>query len=535
MGNSQTSEDTNKKSPNVKISEKEYKKYIAYKNSLKNKKEKLHIPIQNNNNNSTHYNNKEINSQIDSGVQNYQYFNSNIQYDRNVYQNFGAQSKNDPRFNIDPNKLLEQEMNNRNINNNSQTNNNQNSWANNYNKIKNNFTNNAAKTNTLIRDYKKQASNNYNITPPTYNNPVQNYNNSTQNFNHHLSQPQSQNMYYSNFSGQTAKQTPYNRIPVQQTSLNNVNTPVYIPQNSSNKIKTSKDKFTKEEKLLMINNQVSFYDIDPLGLLKNERLTMKQLLNKYLSLRKLYHPDKGGNTQQFILINSAIKKNMFLQNGLNSDKQFNTLKNNYNSSMKNEVKNRPISFDQNGGFSVNKFNNFFNNNKFNDENENIGYGHMMIPSSKKREDIEIKKKPTLQKNFNKGFLAHKKRVSKEIVKYAVPTAVNKNNNTGFKNLGKQGNNFSGYSKELKYSDYKDAYDESNLINDAEYSIQNKSLEDVKREREKGSLDLSEIQKQAIEEFENKQKDEEYKRKQSFENYQNAIKNHSEKVNSLLIR
>merc|ERR1711871_1470370 len=255
-GNSQTSEDTNKKSQDVKISEKEYKKYLAYKNSLKNKKRQTqNIPTQNNtNNNSTHYNNKEINSQIDSGVQNYQYFNSNIQYDRNAYQNFGAQSKDDPRFNIDPNKLLEKEINNRNLNNTQNSNNNQNNWANNYNKIKNNFTNSTPKTNILITDYTKQYSNNY-----IQNTASQLYSNPTQNFSHHINQPQTQNMYYSNFSGQTAKQNPYNRIPTQQTSLNNVNTPQYLPQNSSNSIKTSKDKFTMEEKLLMINNQISFY------------------------------------------------------------------------------------------------------------------------------------------------------------------------------------------------------------------------------------------------------------------------------------
>ena len=41
----------------------------------------------------------------------------------------------------------------------------------------------------------------------------------------------------------------------------------------------------------------------------------------------------------------------------------------------------------------NNVNKFFSDNRFNDENESVGYGHMMIPSSKKREDIE---KPFMQ-------------------------------------------------------------------------------------------------------------------------------------------
>ena len=35
---------------------------------------------------------------------------------------------------------------------------------------------------------------------------------------------------------------------------------------------TLKHKFTKNEKLLMINNQITFNDIDPLGVLKSENL-----------------------------------------------------------------------------------------------------------------------------------------------------------------------------------------------------------------------------------------------------------------------
>jgi len=521
MGNTQTTENTvnKKQEKNIKMNDEEYEKYLKY---LNNKKKDTEISATNpslvksqnsNNSKNPYYNNKKINSQIDSGVQDYQYFNSNIQYDRNTYQNFGLQSNNDPRFNQDPNQLLEQEITNR-----TNTVASQNTWGNNYNKIQQNFP----KT-------RQKSQQNYTQPQQNYTQPQQNYTQPRQNY----TQPV-ENIYYNNFTGKNTKQNQHLRIPTQQTSLNNINTDKYIPPDSSNSLSTLKDRFTKEEKLLMINNQITFYDIDPLGLLKTDRLTLRALLDKYLSLRKLYHPDKGGNTQQFILINNATKQMNFLQKGLNSDKQFNTLKKGYNKNMKNEVKNRPISFDSTKGFNAQKFNTFFKENRFNDENENTGYGHTMIPTSKKREDIEIKKKPTLEKNFNRGFLAHKRKVSKEVVRYNVPKAIN-NNINGFKSLGRTENNFSGYSKDLNYSDYKDAFDESNLINESEYTLNNKSLEDIKREREKGSLELSDIQKVAIEEFKNKKEQEEFERKDNFKKYQNAIKQHSEKVNSLLIR
>ena len=145
-------------------------------------------------------------------------------------------------------------------------------------------------------------------------------------------------MYYSNFSGTSNKNMPYFRLKPQQTSLNNFTKPQFIPNDSSNTVPTLKHKFTKNEKLLMINNQITFNDIDPLGVLKSEKLTMKELISKYMSLRKLYHQDKGGNAQQFILVNNAVKKNGFLQQGFNSDKQFDQLKNNYNSQMKTKKK-----------------------------------------------------------------------------------------------------------------------------------------------------------------------------------------------------
>ena len=140
---------------------------------------------------------------------------------------------------------------------------------------------------------------------------------------------------------------------------------------------------------------------------------------------------------------------------------------------------------------------------------------MMTPSQKKREDLEISKNPRLAKNFNKGFIDHKKKVSKDIVRYRVPSAINKTGN--YSNLGKKDTNFTGYSNGLLYTDYKDAFDESNLVNESEYKIKNKSMEEYKNERENGSLELSDIQKIAIEEYNNKMENEEFKRKQNFKN------------------
>ena len=61
------------------------------------------------------------------------------------------------------------------------------------------------------------------------------------------------------------------------------------------------------------------------------------------------------------------------------------------------------------------------------------------------------------------------------------------------------------------------------------------MEEYKNERENGSLELSDIQKIAIEEYNNKMENDEFKRKQNFKNYEQNLGKYSDKINKLLLR
>ena len=47
-------------------------------------------------------------------------------------------------------------------------------------------------------------------------------------------------------------------------------------------------------------------DYDPLLILKSNKINKNQLINKYLSLKNLYNPDKGGNKEMYLKINRAL-------------------------------------------------------------------------------------------------------------------------------------------------------------------------------------------------------------------------------------
>ena len=99
---------------------------------------------------------------------------------------------------------------------------------------------------------------------------------------------------------------PYGyQIPFEQTSLNGATNTIQRPIESSNQIPTLKHKFTEKQQLGMINNQINFNEIDPLGLLKEEKLDLNQLIDKYKTLRKLY---SNGDREMYTKISMALVK-----------------------------------------------------------------------------------------------------------------------------------------------------------------------------------------------------------------------------------
>lgn len=51
----------------------------------------------------------------------------------------------------------------------------------------------------------------------------------------------------------------------------------------------------------------NYSDFDPLNLLKNQNLNQSQLIEKYISLKNLYNPEKGGNLKIYNQILEALR------------------------------------------------------------------------------------------------------------------------------------------------------------------------------------------------------------------------------------
>ena len=99
---------------------------------------------------------------------------------------------------------------------------------------------------------------------------------------------------------------PYEyQIPFEQTALNGSHSSIQKPIEHTNNVVPSKHQFTENQQLGMINNQVNFSEVDPLGLLKTEKLDMNDLIDKYKSLRRLY---SNGDKDVYNKINIALLK-----------------------------------------------------------------------------------------------------------------------------------------------------------------------------------------------------------------------------------
>tara|TARA_B100000963_G_scaffold358145_1_gene382051 strand:- start:5441 stop:6148 length:708 start_codon:yes stop_codon:yes gene_type:complete len=99
---------------------------------------------------------------------------------------------------------------------------------------------------------------------------------------------------------------PYEyQVPFEQTSLNGAQSSLQKPIQHTNEVISLKHKFTEKQQLGMINNQINFSEIDPLGLLKTEKLDLNQLIDKYKSLRNLY---SNGDKEIYTKINIALLK-----------------------------------------------------------------------------------------------------------------------------------------------------------------------------------------------------------------------------------
>jgi curved DNA-binding protein CbpA len=305
---------------------------------------------------------------------------------------------------------------------------------------------------------------------------------------------------------------------------------------------TKTDTYQQYYDSLRQNTPVDMSSVNPyevLGVAKNH--TWEELVNAYRRLAKLVHPDKGGSEMLFNTVTECFKLLAHEFKRKEAEKPHHVLKQEF---MQREERGNgssvpPLARD--GNFT-DKFNQLFEENKIEDEDNKIGYGHLMAASSKTREDIEIPKVMSgkfSEKKFNEAF-EKSAPLSKEVVVYKEPEPLVLTKKLQFTELGGTTDDFSTDTSKkanLQYTDYMKAHTTTRLVDPraVQKRKEYRSIEDFEADRAKktqAALTPEEMRRQKeVEEAEKKREEERLMRVQQRDR---IASEHYERVNQLFI-
>ena len=214
-----------------------------------------------------------------------------------------------------------------------------------------------------------------------------------------------------------------------------------------------------------------------------KRIDIQDLKLKYKKFALDTHPDKNnGDSKNFNIINEAFKVLYEDYKLKQNDKQFNELKNNSQSYIEKQTKtnyqNTSVNSDN---FNVNKFNTVYNDHRISNVNDD-GYGDWSKDNEFDSEDI-VRNNSLTKGNFNNMFENNVK-VSDAVVQYRNPKELFMNNENNCEELGVDKiDNYTGNTKSINYTDYKEAHTTSRLIDTNANSRESyNSINDIKAER-----------------------------------------------------
>ena len=289
------------------------------------------------------------------------------------------------------------------------------------------------------------------------------------------------------------------------------------------------------EKRILIMNSITLDKIDPLNMINDQKIRLNILTDKYKSLLKIYHPDRAGASSHdmFVSVKSAYDSQQYVLNSKIMDKDYNQLKQDYSEYSQNVKKKKPNFFngeDSLDSFDPKKFNEFYNKNKYNDEYEDDGYGHLMADNGV-REDIEIEKiEITKDNTFQDQFNKRLNEKNNEIMKYQVPKPINQNES--YSQLCKKTTNYSGNNANVNCFDYNEAFELMNI--DRNQPTKNMTIEEYKKSRKNDTLEMSDEQKQVIEKEEVEEDNKEKNRQNNMVDYSNSLERFNFKINKIMI-
>lgn len=291
---------------------------------------------------------------------------------------------------------------------------------------------------------------------------------------------------------------------------------------------------------------------DVLGVRKN--FEFDELKDAYRRIAKMVHPDKGGSHQLFQMVTDSFRTLAHEYKMRTSDRPHHELKREaqhyYDTNNQNQragqppFSAQPSSHDRDGNFN-DRFNRAFEENKFEDEND-IGYGSMMAPSSKNRDDIEIPRmfRKFDPNSFNKMFDKVTVDTSKEVVVYREPEALPLAKKMQYTELGgDRPDDFSSTAegvaerRNLQYTDFKKAHTTTRLVDPraVQQRAEYKNIEQYEAARAR-TLKAPETQAEIEWRLKKEQEEQEaeQRRLQRLTQRDNMIALHHEKVNRALL-
>lgn len=273
--------------------------------------------------------------------------------------------------------------------------------------------------------------------------------------------------------------------------------------------------------------------------------TWDELKEAYRRMAKVVHPDKGGSEQVFQLVTDCFRQ-LATEYKLRQDQRA-------HHELKQDAQSyysaRPIATRETAKDEqfLDKFNRLFEENKLNiEDDQSVGYGHMMEKSNPNREDIDI---PQMMKKFNKSkfndLFEKSAPLSKEIIIHKEPEALPLGRTMQYTELGGKSDDFSSTAegtgaegKGLQYTDYMKAYTTSRLV-DPRAITQRKEYKNVEeyesaRARVIGKKMTNE-EKRFLEEKKRAEEAREEERVRRLKDRDTLITQHYETVNRLRIK
>jgi hypothetical protein len=286
-----------------------------------------------------------------------------------------------------------------------------------------------------------------------------------------------------------------------------------------------------------LEKHVSNYDYYKIyGYSKNQNIDINDLKKKFKKFAMQTHPDKNnGNERNFNIIKQGYKKILEDLELKKEEKQYDVLKNNsldfLQVQQNNQNQNTKINKDN---FDISKFNSVYKENKIEDVNDN-GYSDWIDNNTFNSEEIE--RNPKLSGNlnqFNRVFDNSVNIDNKQVQKYNDPRSLFMNNYNNCSELGiDKVDNYTGETKTIKFTDYKEAHTTSKLVDSKMKYKQYRNISELESARS----NIKDLTEDEIEYYNTKQEEEEIKEKQRLEKQNNIdnlhFKNY-ERLNKIML-